>query len=773
MSLSQVSLYQPKSGKLTVQYAPDEYTEITENPPRFTWMPARLDDELYVLQLSTAADFPEKATESFGPLPVNLFTPDRPLAAARYYWRYALLQEGASDRSRLATGWSKVRSFEVPEGIPETPLPGRQERYTRVSAAHPRLWLGEERLAEYRAIIRQDPVTPGWEDFYRCSVLPWTDKPLIEEPRPYPDNKRVAKLWRKMYMDCQEVLYAIRNLSIAGVVLEDADLIEKAKTWLLHAADWNTEGTTSRDYNDEAAFRIAGALAWGYDWLYGELSASERETVRSTLFRRTEQVAFHVIERSKIHHVPYDSHAVRSLSSVLVPCCIALFDEEPKARTWLDYTLEYYSALYTPWGGRDGGWAEGPMYWTTGMAFMTEAMNLVKMFTGIDFYQRPFFQKTGDFPLYVFSPDTIRASFGDMSNLGEPPSLKTGYNIRQFAGITGNPYYQWYFEQVKARDTGTEDRFYNYGWWDFRFDEIMYRLDYPLVEAKEPADLAPLKWFRDVGWVAMHSKMENPDEHVMLLAKSSPYGSISHSHGDQNAFVLHAYGEPLAIESGYYGSFGSTVHMKWRRQTQSKNAILIDGNGQYAGTDKRKNMDAFGSVITAEDRGNYLYTKMDATQAYREEVPYVDRYEREIYFFDSSYFVIVDHIDLYQPGRVDWLFHTLYEMRLKNQSFQVNGEKADMEARFVYCSSGELSLSQDNTFKDVDPQEVESLANHWHFKATTREALGHRIVTLLVPMKTSSPKYVSYFMDDQDHGIHLYFTEDGTTHKVEVPKVYK
>lgn len=119
--------------------------------------------------------------------------------------------------------------------------------------------------------------------------------------------------------------------------------------------------------------------------------------------------------------------------------------------------------------------------------------------------------------------------------------------------------------------------FYNYGWWDFRFDEMVYRKDYPQVPSEPPLAAEPLKWFQDVGWVAMHHRMEEPQEHIMMLAKSSRYGSVSHSHGDQNAFLLHAFGEPLAIESGYYVAFNSTMHMQWRRQTRSKNVILIDG----------------------------------------------------------------------------------------------------------------------------------------------------------------------------------------------------
>ncbi|WP_426447353.1 DUF4962 domain-containing protein [Paenibacillus sp. S-38] len=766
-------LYEPRSGRLTVQYQPDEETILVENPPRFTWIPALPENDRYMLQVSLSEDFPEQSTRTIRGIPYNFHTPDEVLQPGTYYWRYALelAQEGSTaDR----TAWSRVRRFSVPAGLPETPLPSREARYAQASEAHPRLWLQADELTEFRARIGEDPAYAGWDVFLERSVKPWMKRGLMAEPQPYPGNKRVAKLWRQMYMDCQEALYAVKHLSIAGAVLGDGEMTARAKAWLLHLAGWDPLGTTSRDYNDEAAFRVAGALAWGYDWLHGELTVEEREQVREALTARAAQVAFHVIERSKIHEVPFDSHAVRSLSSVLVPCSLALLGEEPRVREWLDYTLEYYAGLYTPWGGADGGWAEGPMYWTTGMAFVTEAMNLLRKHLGIDFYRRPFFTRTGDFPLYCFSPDTVRASFGDQSTLGDPVSLKTGFNIRQFAGVTGNPLYQWYYERVKETDTEAEGKFYNYGWWDFRFDDMAYRHDYPQVEAAAPKDgsYEPVKWFRDVGWVAFHSHMDDPQRHIMLLTKSSPYGSISHSHGDQNGFLLHAYGEPLAIESGYYIAFGSTMHREWRRQTRSTNSILIDGLGQYAGTDKVQNMAASGTVEAAERRNGYSYSRCDATTAYQADVPYLQRYIRELYFMDDSYIVVVDQVDLDQPARVDWLLQTLHEPKPEGQRFRVQGSRADLDGRFVYCSSGDLELTRESGFPGVDPAEIEGLAPHWHMKAATRMARSHRIVTLLVPVKHGEPKVVSYFMDDQDHGVHLYFTDNGITRRVEVPKAY-
>lgn len=766
-------LYQPLSGDLTVQYHPGEDTRLSENPPRFTWIPAKLEDDRYMLEISSSPEFGPKETKTYGPIPFNFFTPDEALIPGCYYWRYALIDGQGAEGS--LSEWSRVRKFEVPAHLPETPLAARAERYAGIRAVHPRLWLQADELEAFRERLNQDAASAGWPEFYERSVLPWTSRELIAEPAPYPGNKRTAALWRQSYLACQEVLYAIRHLSIAAVVLKDAALKDQAKRWLLHAASWDPDGPTSRDYNDESAFRIAGALAWGYDWLYDELTVDERELVRERLLQRTRQVAVHVIERSKIHQVPYDSHAVRSLSSVLVPCCIALFDEEPEPREWLDYTVEYYYTLFSPWGGEDGGWAEGPHYWTTGMAYLTEALNLLKNFAGLDVFRRPFFQHTGDFPLYCYSPvASTRASFGDNSSLGDDIIKKVGFNMRQYAGITGNGWYQWYYEQLKDRNPEADDLFYNYGWWDFRFDELMYRHNYPQVPAVEPEGIKPVKWFRDIGWVAMHHQMHKPAEQISLVAKSSRYGSVSHSHGDQGAFLLHAFGEPLAIESGYYIAFNSSMHLNWRRQTHSKNAILIDGRGQFADMNKALNIAAKGEVEDAFHLRDYSYVRMNPTQAYLEHVPYLKQYKREIYFVQNAYFVIVDSMDLEQPARIQWLFHTLYEMELRGQSFHVHGRKADMEGRFVFSSAGDLALTQSDEFTGVDPAEIEGLERHWHLRAETPAAASHRIATLLVPKRHSERgKYVSYFMDDQGFSYNLYFTDNGQTQKIEISKAFK
>lgn len=762
-------LDEPKAGRLTIQYGPTSQSEVTENPPCFSWIPVIDDEARYVLRVTTDPSYPKEKTQIFENLPLNFFTPDVVLDPGKYHWSYATWDAGTQSPS---SQWSSDRGFVVAEGLPEVPLPSRKTRLSRVETGHPRLWMTPDRLDGFKAAVAEDPAHCSWVAFYEKSVLPWMSREVMMEPKGYPDHKRVAPVWRQTYIDLQECWYAIRHLAVAGKVLDDETMTVRAKAWLLEAATWDPMGVTSRAYTDEWAYRVCNALAWGYDWLYDVLDEDERVAVRDALLERTRDIAEHAIANAKIHLFPYDSHAVRSVSLTLIPACIALLgdDEDDEARDWLNYCIEFLSGVYSPWGDSDGGWAEGTNYWMMGMAYFIDAANRLKSYTGIDLYKRPFLQNTADFPLYCKAPNTRRATFGDDSTQGDLPCIKTGLNLRQFAGVTGKGAYQWYCEENLRTNPGTEGEFYNWGWWDTHFDELVFQTDYPAVVATPPED--GLRHFKGIGWVGVQHAMSDTDNHIQFVFKSSPFGSISHSHGDQNAFCLAAYGEDLAIQSGHYVAFNSSMHRNWRRQTASKNAILINGKGQYAGKDKSKAMAATGKILAAEEREDHIFIHGDATPAYQSLSPEVTRAEREIYFVRNSYFVIVDKVDAETPVTVDFLLHANKRFDLGKSSFRNTGEKAGFYGQVVWSEAGKPTISQTTDFPDVDPADYEGLPVSTFLTAHYPAATRHRIATLLVPYKLDAPKRVFNFMDDQGYDADLYFTDaDENTFKIVMKKL--
>jgi hypothetical protein len=762
-------LDEPKAGRLTIQYSPTAETDVAENPPRFMWIPVIDDDARYVLRVSTDPKFQKGKTRVYENLPLNFFTPDTVFEAGDYLWSYATWD---ADKGVPTSQWSTPRRFTVAEGLAETPLPSRDVRMAKVAMDHPRLWMTNDRLPDFIKAVKADPDHCTWSTFYEKSVLPWMDREVMKEPAGYPNDQRVATIWRQTYIDLQEVWYAIRHLAIGGKVTGDAAMTARAKEWLLEAASWDPMGVTSRAYTDEWAYRVCNALAWGYDWLHDDLSDDERKMVREALLERTRDIAEHAIQNAKIHLFPYDSHAVRSISSCVIPACIALLgdDETGQARDWLNYSIEFLYTVYSPWGDAQGGWAEGPHYWMTGISYLLDAANWLNTYAGLNVYERPFFQHTADFPLFTKAPDTRRATFGDDSTMGDLTCIKIGMNLRQFGGVTGNGAYQWYCDENHRLNPGTEGDFYNWGWWDTRFDELAFRTDWPAVEATPPE--GGLRHFKGVGWAAVQHKMAEPDEHIQFVFKSSKYGSISHSHGDQNAFCLAAYGEDLAIQSGHYVAFNSSMHREWRRQTRSKNAILINGKGQYAGKDKAKALAASGRIVAAEEHADHIYICGDATPAYQSLSPEVTRAEREIYFVRNSYFVIVDKVDATSPVTVDWLLHANNPYDLGKSSFRNAGKRAGFYGQVVWSEGGKPEIVQETGFEGVDPADYEGLPVSTVLKAKYPAATRHRIATLLVPYKLDAPKRVFNFMDDQGYDADLYFTDaDENTFKVVMKKL--
>ncbi len=763
------TLDEPKAGQLTIQYAPVPETDVVENPPRFTWLPVIDDEARYVLRISQDPEFAKGKTKTFQDLPLNFFTPDTVLEPGTYHWSYATWD---CERSAPSSAWSSTRSFTVAEGLPETPLAPRATRLAKVETSHPRLWMTQDRLKGFKKDVAKDPDHCSWSNFYKKSVQPWMDREVMKEPAGYPDHKRVAAVWRKTYIELQEAWYAIRHLAIGGKVTDNAEMTARAKEWLLEVASWDPMGMTSRAYTDEWAYRVCNALAWGYDWLYDDLNDEERKIVRAALLERTRDIAEHAILNAKIHLFPYDSHAVRSVSLSIVPACIALLgdDEDDEARDWLNYSIEFLMTVYSPWGDSDGGWAEGTNYWMMGIAYLIDSANRLKSYTGIDLYKRTFFQNTGDFPLFCKAPNTRRATFGDDSTQGDLPGIKTGLNMRQFAGATGKGAYQWYAEENLRLNPGTEGAFYNWGWWDTNFDELVFQTDFPVVEATAPE--GGMRHFKGIGWVGIQHAMENPDEHIQFVFKSSRFGSVSHSHGDQNAFCMAAYGEDLAIQSGYYVAFNSSMHRNWRRQTRSKNAILINGKGQYAEKDKSKALSAKGRIIATEEREDHYFIHGCSTAAYQSLSPEVTRAERKVYFVRNSYFVIVDEVDADAPVTVEWLLHANNPYELGKSSFRNTGERAGFYGQVVWSEGGKPELTQETNFPDVDAVDYEGLPVSTFLTAKYPAAKRHRIATLLVPYKLDAPKRIFNFMDDQGYDADLYFTDpDEKTFKVVMKKL--
>ncbi|MFD0979596.1 heparinase II/III domain-containing protein [Tropicimonas aquimaris] len=740
-------LLQPDENVLTVRYSPDERREVIENPPRFQWIPPQIGRHSYELQLQrlSVSGQPEGKPTYFTGIAFPFFTPAEPVEPGSYSWRYRTVSD-----ARGPSDWSQSRRFIVPADAIVAPVAFDRKR---AAGIRPRLAIAAD---GHKALISRLDEMPAWAAFVERSVLSWVEKDIPAEPEAYPNNLRTAELWRRSYITCQEALYGIRNLAVAGVLQRDAKLTARAKDWLLAVAQWDPEGPTSRSYNDEAAFRCATALAWGYDWLRTELSPDEADAVRSALKARGEQVARHVMHASRIDSFPYDSHAVRAVSAVMVPVGLALAGEDAEGTEWLDFAANYLAGPYSAWADEEGGWAEGIHYWTTAMCYALEAATLLRNATGLNVFDRPFFRNTGNFPLYCRPAWTRRGTFGDDSTLGDAPSPKIARNMRLLAAATGTPEFAGYADQIETLSDSDESAFYNYGWWDFRFDDLLREASFGPVDAASMPPEPRIKLFPGVGWTSLQSRMDDPDHQIHCVFKSSPFGSISHSHADQNAFCLSAFGDDILVQSGHYIAHNSSMHRKWRRQTLSKNALLIDGQGQYADVDKFLARQASGAIVAHGDRENHQWAVGDATDAYRQMIPDLLRAERQLHMIFGCAFVVIDHVAASRSVPVSWFGHTLGQVETGDRSATIDTAHAMTGIEVVYSSGSVEGLSVIGGFDDVDAAEVEGLETSRRLSIDLAPAKSHVLATLILPVRKQETPKVMCFVEDQGFGRILY-----------------
>src|SRR5262249_45081976 len=152
---------------------------------------------------------------------------------------------------------------------------------------------------------------------------------------------------------------------------------------------------------------------------------------------------------------------------------------------------------------------------------------------------------------------------------------------------------------------------------------------------KPPDELPSSRVFQSVGWAALHGNVSAPDQDTFLLFKSSPYGSVSHSHADQNNFCIMKGGKALAIPSGYYGPLaGMPHHAEWTCSTKANNCVLVNGAGQ-----SMRDRSAKGEITAFKDSRGFSYVAGNAAASY---VGKVRRCDRHILFLRPCLFLMLD-----------------------------------------------------------------------------------------------------------------------------------
>jgi hypothetical protein len=680
---------------------PDDGAVVEISPPGLVWLP-----------LERAASYRIELRSSRGALlyqgnvgsdPMHL--PDQVLPSGAYVWDVVALDALGNECTRRGE-----QRFTIAAGVPELPYVEPRALLERVPKDHPRLLYTKQDLPSLRATL-ENTRRRSWTV---CRAA--AERALAVPPPKYPSYHLVedrvrSRLACSQY--CEDLGRAVDgalvDLSLAYLMTGEHKYAEGAKRILLALADWPTDDndvtSVSSRWGDEPGLSIARCVPRAYDWLYHALGPEERARVQAMCEARAWQAYRHLRIRNYLT-CPGESHSGR-LIAYLAEMAIALAGESEGAEEWLDYSLKALTTFYPHWGGADGGWAEGTVYGLWYTRFALPAIEALRQALGLDLWKRPFFRKSRYFFFYCTALRGEMSPFGDGAETSGPGTDGgSGYAqlLWYHAHRFDDPYIGWWVTQV--------------GGWENSGGGLS--LLFPdAVRVKQPDDLPNSRVFHNVGWAALHSDLSHPDEDTFLLFKSSPFGSASHSHADQNAFCIMKGGQALAIPSGYYWpGAGMPHHSRWTSTTKANNCVLVNGKGQ-ATQDRR----ARGQIRAFEDRKGWSYVVGDAAAAYMGRVRCFDRH---ILFLRPGLILLLDILETPQPAQFQWMLHAFERMEVNGQARQVVSRRRGAVLEVWLGASVGLNLSQTDRFDTpcnagVPEDYTRDLTNHWHVTAETSQ----------------------------------------------------
>ena len=133
---------------------------------------------------------------------------------------------------------------------------------------------------------------------------------------------------------------------------------------------------------------LNGARA--YDWIYDYLNNNERSVIKEMLRIRGEQ-AYNVLQKWHYNYQPFISHPTR-LINYMVQVGVVLNGEIKEADKWLGYVIPILTTFYPPWGGRDGGYSEGPSYWMMYFNYMLQSAYTLQTSMNLDILKTDFYK---------------------------------------------------------------------------------------------------------------------------------------------------------------------------------------------------------------------------------------------------------------------------------------------------------------------------------------------------------------------------------------------
>lgn len=710
-------------------YRPSDNYTCDQNPPDFSW-PAIVGADSYDIKVTTD-DSRKIIVHQAKEIPYNVYNFSKAFEPGIYYWSLRYKSGGKY------SSWKDVGRFRIDKNAYIYEVGTIDEIVSKIPQSHPRAYVDKSGVEKIREAFRNGELNDNVDVKSIITTAGsyvsggFTKEPLVAPTGPF------GAAHTTIINTNSAAATMIYNCAMAYIITGEKKYADLGIEYMLELAGWKRDGDALSYYtvNDQGARDLIFRVAIAYDWLWECMTEEERkiilESQQHRINNRKGEGTESIMDWLKASYVnPYDSHTWSNVEYMVI-AGYCYYGDIPEGKELLEVVLPLINGFLPPWSNEDGGWAQGTSYWGHSSSFNKMNATLLKSSGIMNPYDKAWSRNEPYGILYLQLPGSLTL-FGDEQNRDQGSLLRV---LVSAAMHIDNPYSKW------------QKNNYNVTWGSagIILNDMINDRVYTNEEAKTPYSLPLGRYFKDIGWTASHSSLVDRDR-VSFYFKSSPYGSYSHSHNDQNHFVIDAFGERLAFDAGYYDGWGSTFDFGYTRQTYAHNAIThSNGVGQPT-----QNLNAKG-IIT-----DYLYTPAfdlstgDATKAYNTSEETVGKVKRNMIYIRPDIFLIVD--DLAAPEGKETTFEMWMqaekqmELYMDRSGLRITHGNAELDATVHYPENTKVYYSDVYAGTDVSKAFDKPLAlieQHKHAWFMTDSVNKTKIVTTMdVHRKGEGAKYV-------------------------------
>lgn len=693
------------NGTNNMPFMPPHNYVSEQNPPNFTWFRVNGTNVTYELEVYEGyiwEDASKLRVYNKSGIVRNYFNMPQTLTSGKYYWWRVRFHKGEDTGA-----WTEARRFRIDPDAYEFVTPDIDTLLSRIPQGHPRILATPDTLEEFKSYKDSNETSYNvYKSFvnsadqyvrqYEAGTLN-----LLEPPFDPPQGATNAELGQYSQVYRGKVLTSTtiaKKLAFAYLISDETNknrekyakiAIEAIKNALPTSFGPDAYGDIAYQIDHPASYKnqdqifreITYRCAMAYDWIHDSLSREDKDFILLYLNKRVEVMSglFTRLDAS-----PYESHGWTAFGFLGI-VGMATYGEIPAAKDWLKTIIPAYTSILPPWSYQDGGWCQGTDYWQYSTMTNHEFMDVLALGGVIDLYKEAWVQNEYLWTLYAY-PNGSYGSFGDQSNRTKASSGYSMDSVANEAYFNGNPTAKWIVESFGSKfATGSTESYYT------------SRLDH--IESEPPTDYPLGHQFRDIGWAVMTDSLEDPGR-LQMTFKSSYYGSFNHSHPDQNAFIIQAYGVNLANKSGYYDAYHTEHDSTITRPSFAHNTITVDGGkGQLDDS-----IEAKGELTQFVTQMDFDSATGDATDAYR----YVsgnsivktnltpdsvkgrlDKYVRDIIYIRPGVFVVIDDLKAYNSANggkssFEWWLNAEHEIEYTDNYALISEGVGRLEANVLY-----------------------------------------------------------------------------------------